>query len=68
MEIEMTPEQIAQSVSAAFDSVDLINRNEDDEERIEKNVEHLRIMMKIEWFASALTEEQSEQINTIINE
>jgi hypothetical protein len=32
----MTPEQIAQSVSAAFDSVDLINRNEDDEERIEK--------------------------------
>lgn len=68
MEIEMTPEQIAKSVSAAFDSVDLINRNEDDEERIEKNVEHLRIMMKIEWFASALTKEQSKQINTIINE
>ena len=74
MELEMTPEQIAQSVSAAFDSVNLINRNEEDdeekiaEERIERNVEHLRIMMKIEWFASALTEEQSEQINTIINE
>ncbi len=64
----MTPEQIAQSVSAAFDSVDLINRNEDDAETIERNVEHLRIMMGFEWFASALTAEQTEQINTIINE
>jgi hypothetical protein len=67
MEKEMTPEQIAQSVSAAFDSVDLINRNEDDSETIERNVEHLRIMMSYEWFVSALTIEQMEQINTIIN-
>jgi len=64
----MTHEQIAQSVSAAFDSVDLINRNEDDSETIERNVEHLRIMMGYEWFASALTIEQMEQINSIINE
>jgi hypothetical protein len=63
-----TPEQIAQSVSAAFDSVDLINRNEDDAATIERNVEHLRIMMGYEWFASALTAEQTEQINAIINE
>lgn len=63
-----TPEQIAQSVSAAFDSVDLINRNEDDAVTIERNVEHLRIMMGYEWFASALTAEQTEQINAIINE
>lgn len=68
METEMTQEQIAQSVSAAFDSVDLINRNEDDAETIERNVEHLRIMMGFEWFASALTAEQTEQINAIINE
>ena len=68
MENEMTQEQIAQSVSAAFDSVDLINRNEDDAATIERNVEHLRIMMGYEWFASALTAEQTEQINTIINE
>ena len=68
METEMTQEQIAQSVSAAFDSVDLINRNEDDAVTIERNVEHLRIMMGYEWFASALTAEQTEQINTIINE
>ena len=64
----MTPEQIAQNVSAAFDSVDLINRNEDDAETIARNVEHLRIMMGYEWFVSALTAEQRKQINNIINE
>ena len=63
----LTQEQIARSISAAFDSVELINRNEDDAETIERNVEHLRIMMSYEWFVSALTTEQSEQINTIIN-
>lgn len=68
MENEITQEQIAQSVSAAFDSVDLINRNEDDSETIERNVEHLRIMMSYEWFVSALTIEQMKQINSIINE
>lgn len=68
MELEMTQEQIAQSVSAAFDSVDLINLNEDDAATIERNVEHLRIMMDKEWFVSALTAEQTEQINAIINE
>jgi hypothetical protein len=67
MENEMTQEQIAQSVSAAFDSVDLINLNEADSETIERNVEHLRIMMAKEWFATALTTDQTEQINAIIN-
>lgn len=64
----LTQEQIAQIVNAAFDSVELINRNEDDAETIERNVEHLRIMMSYEWFVNALTTEQAEQINTIINE
>lgn len=68
METEMTQEQIAQSVSAAFDSVDLINLNEDDAATIERNVEHLCIMMGKEWFVEALTVEQILQINTIINE
>lgn len=67
MNIELTPEQIAQSVSAAFDSVDLINSNDDDAETIEINAEHLRIMMSYEWFVTALTTEQAEQINLIIN-
>ena len=68
MEKEMTQEQIAQSVSAAFDSVDLINRNEDDAATIERNVEHLRIMMGYEWFVNALTAEQAAEINAIIND
>jgi len=63
----LTQEQIAQSVNATFDSVELINRNEDDAETIERNVEHLRIMMGFEWFVNALTTEQSEQINSLIN-
>ena len=67
MENEITQEQIAKSVSTAFDSVDLINRNENDASAIERNVEHLRVMMCKEWFISALTAEQTEQINVIIN-
>jgi hypothetical protein len=67
MENEITQEQIAKSVSTAFDSVDLINRNEDDASAIERNVKHLRVMMCKEWFISALTAEQTEQINVIIN-
>ena len=60
----MTQEQIAQSVSAAFDSVNLINEINAQEERtqydldtIERNVEHLRIMMGEEWFYNSLNEE-----------
>jgi hypothetical protein len=70
----LTPEQISQSVSAAFDSVNLINelnaktdKTQRDLETIERNVEHLRVMMGFEWFATALTPEQSTAINSIIN-
>ena len=64
--MEKTQEQIAEIVSAAFDSVDLINLAEEDAETIERNVEHLRIMMGYEWFSSALTAKQKKTINTII--
>jgi NAD kinase len=66
MENEMTQEQIAQSVSAAFDSVDLINRNEDDATTIERNVEHLRIMMAKEWFYNSLNEENKQLILSLL--
>jgi hypothetical protein len=64
--MEKTKEQIAEIVSAAFDSVDLINLAQEDAETIERNVEHLRIMMGYEWFSSALTAKQKKTINTII--
>lgn len=68
-----TAEELAQHISAAFDSVDLINelvvkpqQEEGDAEIMDRNVEHLKIMMAYEWFAPALTEEQANQINAII--
>jgi methyl-accepting chemotaxis protein len=71
----LTQEQIAQSVSAAFDSVNLINeinmqdeKTQEDIDTIQRNVEHIRIMMGHEWFVTALTAEQTEQINVIIND
>ena len=70
----LTQKEILKSVNAAFDSVNLINelnaktdKTQDDTETIERNVEHLRIMMGYEWFANALTTEQSTAINSIIN-
>jgi len=73
MENEMTQEQIAQSVSAAFDSVNLINEINAQEERtqydldtIERNVEHLRIMMGEEWFYNSLNEENKQLILSLL--
>lgn len=68
MENTITPEQITAHVAAAFDSVTLVTLNQENAETIERNVSHLRIMMEKEWFAQALTAEQREQINNIINE
>ena len=69
----MTQEQIAQSVSAAFDSVNLINEINAQEERtqydldtIERNVEHLRIMMGEEWFYNSLNEENKQLILSLL--
>ena len=63
----MTPEEITAQVNAAFDSVELINKNEDSVETIQRNIEHLCIMMEKEWFVQALTTNQKNQIKTIIN-
>jgi hypothetical protein len=66
----MTAEEIAKSISAAYDSVNLINEldtkshplSTEDEYTKVRNVEHLRIMMGKDWFFEGLT---TEQINTI---
>jgi hypothetical protein len=70
----LTPEQIVQSISAAFDSVNLINeinaqteRTQDDINTIERNVQHLRIMMTKDWFVKALNKNQKTEINSIIS-
>jgi len=71
--IELTEEQIQSSISAAFDSVNLINElktktslTEDEQSRLERNKEHLVIMLGKDWFEAGLTEQQKTDINTCL--
>ena len=70
---EQTPEQVQRSISAAFDSVNLINQlkvqpslTEEEQDRLNRNVEHLRIMLAKEWFSEGLTEQQRIDINSCL--
>lgn len=72
-QIEMTEEQIQRSVSAAFESVNLINElkvqyslTEEEQDRLDRNKQHLTIMLAKDWFSSALTEQQKTDINTCL--
>lgn len=66
----LSAQRIAGSVSAAFDSVTLINANlslpvtVELAKAVDRNVGHLNIMLGKDWFVSALTSDQSTQINT----
>ena len=69
-----TPGQIQKDVSAAFDSVNLINKlvletiSDKKKSNVERNVEHLELMMTKEFFSSTLTEEQTTEITDCISE
>ena len=74
---EMTTEEIQQSVTAAFHSVDLINAviagtqmadesSEEKQDAVSRNVEHLKIMNGKEWFSGALTEAQTTDLTAAI--
>lgn len=72
-QIEMTEEQIQTSVSVVFDSVNLINElkvqpslTEEEQDRLDRNKQHLTIMLAKDWFSSALTEQQKTDINTCL--
>ena len=69
---ELTQEQIEKSVSAAYDSVNLINelnskesKTEEDTDTINRNKEHVKIMLGKDWFVEALTSEQKAELETI---
>jgi hypothetical protein len=56
---EITPEQIAKNYTSALDSVDLIkklkvktNLTEEDVKTIERNVEHLKIMLAKDYWTN----------------
>jgi hypothetical protein len=60
------------AISAAFDSVNLINRlileTADDKKKsnVERNVKHLELMLTKEFFTEALTESQRTEIEMCI--
>jgi hypothetical protein len=70
---ERTPEQTTKQVSAAFDSVNLINRvtldpvTDEKKSTVDRNMKHLELMLTKEWFAEALTTEQRNEIDTCIS-
>jgi len=60
------------SISAAFDSVNLINKlvtetiNDKKKANVERNVKHLELMLTKEFFSTALTAEQRSEIEACI--
>lgn len=72
MELELTAEQVAKSVSAAYDSVNLLNElkaketlTEEETDTVTRNEEHIRIMMGKDWFVAALTKAQKTELSKI---
>lgn len=73
MEQQLTKEEVQQHIKSAYDSVDLINRlrekqtlTSDEASSLQRNIDHLKIMMGKDWFASGLKAAQKKEINTII--
>ena len=65
----LTQEKIQNSVNAAYDSVNLINElnlieelSKEEKDTLDRNKEHLKIMLAKEWFFNALTEEQKVEL------
>jgi hypothetical protein len=60
------------SISAAFDSVNLINKliteeaTDKKKENVDRNIKHLELMLTKEYFTEALTTPQSKQIKDCI--
>ena len=74
-----TAEQVASSIKAAYDSVNLINEviagtamvGESAQEKkdcVDRNVGHLKIMTGKTWFNDGLTAEQVTEIDTVITD
>jgi hypothetical protein len=68
----LTQEEIQYSVKAAYDSVGLINKlnliaelSNEEKDTLDRNKEHLKIMLAKEWFFNALTEEQKVELSSI---
>ena len=73
VELTLTQEEITKSVTAAYDSVTLINDllaksslTEEETATLARNKEHLAIMLGKEWFVGALNSEQKTELEALI--
>lgn len=69
---ELTQEQIGKSILAAFDSVSLINELQAKEvitveevDSLNRNKEHISIMLGKDWFIERLTTEQKSELEAV---
>jgi hypothetical protein len=69
-----TQEIIDKTVESSFHSVDLINKlktqmslSEDDQDTIQRNIDHLNLLLSKEWYVEALTEEQRAEVDSAVN-
>lgn len=69
---EITAEQAAKSVLAAYDSVKLIAElkrkrilSEEETAIVKRNVDHIAIMLGKQWFTAALTAQQKTELEAI---
>ena len=72
-ELTITKEQASKSVSAAYDSVNLINElkskeslSDEENNMLDRNIKHIEIMLGKEWFSKALTKAQKNELESII--
>lgn len=68
----LTQEEIQNSVKAAYDSVNLINElnlieelSNEQKDTLDRNKEHIKIMLAQEWFFNVLTEDQKIELSNI---
>jgi len=68
----LTQEQIQRIISATYDSVGVINDLqsktsliEEEQEELDRNIQHIRIMMGHQWFIEILTSEQIVELQAI---
>ena len=73
MDENLTQEEIQNSINAAFDSVNLINnlltseKTDENKDTVKRNFDHLEIMLSKNWFLTNLTEQQTIDINSSID-
>lgn len=71
-DLKLTPEEVQNSVLAAYDSVNLINDlkakeslTEDEQYTLKRNEEHIAIMLGKDWFVEGLTPEQKNELDAL---